>query len=245
MQRTGAAGEGELRSPVHSPRLISSMATRQLLAELADLFVRSGGVAPQIESVGGVDAARRVRDGEPVDEVMLASSAIEDLERVGAVQPNTRLDVVRSAVAVAVASGHATPALDTVQDVLDLLQGSQRIAYSTGPSGTHLLQLLDRWEIRSALESRLVQTPPGVPVAHWVATGQASVGFQQRSELVGQPGITVLGDLPPQIAGITTFSLARSSKSRADPVLLNAWRAFIVSPTTAEIKRRLGMEPVL
>ncbi len=227
------------------PRLISSMATRQLLAELSAVFAQSGGVPPEVVSVGGVDAAKRVRDGEGFDEVMLASTAIEQLEQAGAVRVGTRLDVVRSAVAVAVAAGRSAPPLRTGQDVLQLLHGASRIAYSTGPSGTHLLQLLHRWGVNEALAGRLVQTPPGVPVAQWVASGQADVGFQQRSELIGQAGIAVLGDLPPEMAGITTFSMARCSQCRADPAVLQAWRSFIVSPSTAEIKRRLGMEPIL
>ena len=51
---------------------ISSMATRQLLAELvADWQGRSGHSA-EIVSVGGVDAARRVAAGEAFDVVILA-----------------------------------------------------------------------------------------------------------------------------------------------------------------------------
>ena len=230
---------------MYVPRLISSMATRQLLAELAAAFARAGGVAPQVESVGGVDAARRVRDGEPFDEVMLATTALQQLERDGAVWPATLQDVVRSAVAVAVPAGREPMSVRTAQDVIALLQGAARIAYSTGPSGTHLLQLLQRWGLSATVADRLVQTPPGVPVAQWVADGQADLGFQQRSELLGQPGITVLGDLPPEMAGITTFGIARCRQCRAEPSVMDAWRSFIVSPATAQIKQRLGMEPLL
>ena len=47
---------------------ISSMATRQVLAELAAAWQARGGEPVAIESVGGVDAARRVQAGtEPLD----------------------------------------------------------------------------------------------------------------------------------------------------------------------------------
>lgn len=56
----------------HVLTAISSMATRAVLAELATGFEARHGVAVVIESVGGVDAARRVAAGEPFDLVLLA-----------------------------------------------------------------------------------------------------------------------------------------------------------------------------
>ena len=62
---------------------ISSMATRQVLAELAAAWQARGGEPVAIESVGGVDAARRVQDGEAFDLVFLASDAIARLQAAG------------------------------------------------------------------------------------------------------------------------------------------------------------------
>ena len=45
-------------------RGISSMATRQVLAELVQGWTARGGEPVAIESIGGVDAARRVQSGE-------------------------------------------------------------------------------------------------------------------------------------------------------------------------------------
>lgn len=57
-------------------RGISSMATRQVLAELVDGFAQQSGIHVAIESVGGVDAAKRVQAGEAFDVVILAPDAI-------------------------------------------------------------------------------------------------------------------------------------------------------------------------
>ena len=51
------------------------MATRAVLAELSAAYTAHGGVRVAIESVGGVDAARRVQAGEVFDLVVLASDA--------------------------------------------------------------------------------------------------------------------------------------------------------------------------
>ena len=49
---------------------ISSMATRQVLAQLVADFEQRSGTRVHIESVGGVDAAKRVQAGEPFDVVI-------------------------------------------------------------------------------------------------------------------------------------------------------------------------------
>jgi molybdate transport system substrate-binding protein len=58
---------------------ISSMATRAVLAELAATYAERGAATVVFESVGGVDAARRVQAGEAFDLVVLASDAIDRL----------------------------------------------------------------------------------------------------------------------------------------------------------------------
>src|SRR2546430_16671675 len=84
---------------------ISSMAMRQVLAELADAYERQSGQAVAIVSVGGVDAARRVYEGEAFDFVVLAADAMEQLAAGGRVDPGSTTDIARSAVAIAVAAG--------------------------------------------------------------------------------------------------------------------------------------------
>jgi molybdate transport system substrate-binding protein len=59
------------------------MATKAVLAELANQYeVRSKHIVV-IESAGGVDAANRVQAGEPFDVVVLAADAIDKLLAAG------------------------------------------------------------------------------------------------------------------------------------------------------------------
>ena len=59
------------------------MATRQLLADLVIAYQKRTGVTCLVESVGGVDAAKRVASGESFDLVLLASDAIDALIHQG------------------------------------------------------------------------------------------------------------------------------------------------------------------
>ena len=221
---------------------ISSMATRQLLAELALQFTARQGRLLVIESVGGVDAARRVLAGEAFDVVVLASDAIDKLIASGHLVAGSKVDLVRSPVAIAVRAGAPQPAVGSEAAVRHAVLAARSLCYSTGPSGVFLTQLFERWGIAQAIASRLVQAPPGVPVGTLVARGEVELGFQQLSELMHLDGITVIGTLPRAIEFITTFSAALCPGS-AQAVAVREMLQFMTSPEAAAAKRRHGMEP--
>jgi molybdate transport system substrate-binding protein len=222
---------------------ISSMATRGVLAELVEEYQWQCGQRVVIESVGGVAAAQRVQDGEPFDMVVLAADAIDRLAEGGRIDPRSRVALARSGVAVAVATGAPRPSIRTETSLRDAILAARSIGYSTGPSGSHLVRLFERWGITEAIASRIVQAPPGVPVGTLVARGDVELGFQQRSELMHLPGIDVIGSLPAEIEAITVFSAAVCTNSEQHEAV-TALLAFLASPGADAAKRRHGMEPV-
>lgn len=221
---------------------ISSMATRLLLAELAEAWEAHSGHALDVEAVGGVDAARRVAAGEPFDVVFLAADAIDKLAASQAVVPGSRVDLVRSPVAIAVREGAPRPDISSEAALKAAVLAARSLSYSTGPSGVYLGRLFERWGIAEQVASRMVQAPPGVPVGSLVARGEAELGFQQLSELMHLPGITVVGAMPAEVQFITTFSGAIAGASK-QAVAVRELLAWMASPATAEAKRRQGMEP--
>lgn len=221
---------------------ISSMATRLVLAELVDAFQRRSGTRVAIESVGGVDAAKRVQAGEAFDVVILASDAIDKLIASGHVLPGSKVDLVRSGVAVAVRAGAPKPDMSNEDAVRAAVLAARNISYSTGPSGVALARLFERWGIAEQIKDRIVTPPPGIPVGSLVAKGEVELGFQQLSELISLEGITVLGPLPPAIQIITTFSAGVCAGSQQGEAV-RAMLADMNTPEAADAKRRQGMDP--
>jgi len=221
---------------------ISSMATRLVLADLVAAFEQQSGCHVAIESVGGVDAARRVQAGEAFDVVVLASDAIDKLIASGHVLAGSRVDLVRSGVAVAVRAGAPRPDISTENALREAVRAARSISYSTGPSGVALAGLFERWGIADEIKNRIVTPPPGVPVGSLVARGEVELGFQQLSELMHLEGITVLGPLPPAIQIITIFSAGVCSGTR-NAEAVRAMLASMNTPQAAEAKRRQGMDP--
>lgn len=222
---------------------ISSMATRQVLAELAADWQARGGEPIAIESVGGVDAAKRVEaGGEAFDVVFLASNAIDKLINSGHVVAGSKVDLVLSSTAVAVAEDAAQPDISSEDALRAAVLAAPSLGYSTGPSGVALQKLFERWGIAQQIQPRIVQARPGVPVGSLVASGEVALGFQQLSELIHQPGIAIVGLLPQAVAIDTVFSgalVTGSPHAQAVEHLL----AFMASPEASDAKRRQGMAP--
>ncbi len=220
------------------------MATKALLADLTRAYAAQSGVSVEIESVGGVDAAKRVQAGEAFYMVLLASDAIERLIASGHVQTGSRHDWVRSPVAVAVQAGATRPDLSNEAAVKAAVLASPTMSYSTGPSGVYLEKLFERWGIAEEVKARIVVPPPGTPVGALVASGKAALGFQQLSELIALPGIDVLGTLPADVAFITTFSsgIPSSITNNAPRVeVVKAFLQFLSSAGVESVKRKQGM----
>jgi molybdate transport system substrate-binding protein len=218
---------------------LSSMATRHILADLARDYEARHGTRVEIRSMGGVEAAKSLRAGETTDVVVLASKVMATLETEGHLVEGGPRDFARSEVGVAVRAGSALPSLADEQAVKQAMLNARKLCYSTGPSGDHLKALCEKWGVAP---ERVLIAPPGVPVATLVANGDADLGFQQLSELIGQPGIEVVGPLPPEIQAVTVFSAGVSIASR-DPEGARAFVAYLASVETEGAKRRHGMEP--
>jgi len=222
---------------------ISSMATRQALAELAARYREATGRTVSVAAMGGVDAAKRVRAGEVFDLVILAADVVATLETEGHIVAGSRAGFVRSPMAMAVRAGAPLPDIGSEAAVRAALMSARSIGYSTGPSGTHLLAVLKSWGLDAAAEpGRLTQAKPGVPVATLVAAGEAAIGIQQLSELLGEPGIEIVGLLPPPVQAVTIFSIGIGARS-TDVEAARAVIAYLNASEAIATKRRFGMEP--
>jgi len=221
---------------------LSSMATRHILEDLGRDYEHRHGVKVALRSMGGVEAAKLARAGERTDIIALASKALESLEAEGHVVRDSVRAFARSKIGIAVPAGSRRPSLENGAAVRQAMTEARRVCYSTGPSGDHFQALCERWGLADSVLARALKAPPGVPVATLVANGEADLGIQQLSELIGQPGIEIAGPLPQEIQAMTVFSAGVSTASN-EREAAQALVAYLASTDAHEPIRRHGMEP--
>jgi molybdate transport system substrate-binding protein len=145
-------------------------------------------------------------------------------------------------MAVAIRAQARRPDLSNEESLKAAVLAAKSIGYSTGPSGTHVLNLLKKWGIEQAVSERLVKASPGIPVGSLVARGEAELGFQQLSEFLDVPGIEIAGPLPPEVQSVTLFACGVCTHA-ANAAGAQELITYLTSREAEAPKRRQGMEP--
>jgi len=218
------------------------MATKAVLSELVRAYETKTGNAVALESVGGVDAACRIRSGEVFDFAVLARDAIDTLVSGAYLERETVVDVCRSEVAVAVRSGSVHPDIHAEDALRQAVLNARNVGISTGPSGVALGRVFERWGIAGQIADRIVTPPPGIAVGSLIANGEVELGFQQYAELFTLAGVDVLGPLPQSIRIVTTFSAALTATTRSPETAMRLL-AFLASGDANLAKQHHGMQP--
>jgi molybdate transport system substrate-binding protein len=223
-------------------KMLASGAMKEIILELIPEFERNSGNKVIASWAGSADIRKRIGAGEAFDLVIVGATDVEAFIKDGKLAPGSRVDIARSGVGVAVKAGASRPDIGSSEAVRKALLSAKAVAFSTGPSGAYVQRLFDRMGIAAEMKDKSKQTPPGVRVAEYLASGEAELGFQQVSEFIHETGIDFLGPLPADIQNITEYSSGIPVASNAtEPA--RALQAFLSAPVAAPIIRKNGMEP--
>ncbi len=223
-------------------KVLASPACRESYLELVPQFEKASGHKVVTMWAGTADIMKRIKEGEVVDAVVLSTTSLEELVKLGKVVPGSRVDLARSGVGVAVRAGAPRPDISSGEALKRALLAAKSIAYSSGPSGTYLAGLFQRMGIADEIKGKLKQAPPGVAVGDYIARGDAEIGFQQVSELLPVAGIDYIGPLPADIQTITVFAGGIHTGAK-EPGAAKAWFQFFTAPSSAPVLNKHGMEP--
>ncbi|MBV8590532.1 MAG: substrate-binding domain-containing protein [Acetobacteraceae bacterium] len=185
----------------------------------------------------------RLRRGEPIDVVIMVGDALGNLIKQGKVVANSRVDLARSGIGIAVRAGAPKPDISTLEALKRTLLAAKSIAYSDSASGVYVsTEMFERLGIADLVASK-AHMIPAEPVGQVVARGDAEIGFQQISELIPIKGIEIIGPLPPELQKYTIFS-AGTVKGAREPEAGRALIQFLASPAAAPAIEKSGMEPL-
>jgi ABC-type molybdate transport system substrate-binding protein len=157
--------------------------------------------------------------------IIIVDSALGNLIKSGKVTADSRVELARSGIGMAVRAGAPKPDIRTPAAFKQTLLRAKSIAYSDSASGVYLsTELFQRLGIVDQLKgtARMI---PAEPVGQVVARGEAEIGFQQISELRPVKGIDIVGPLPSQPTPRKWKPRKRSSDSSRRRRLLPSLRS--------------------
>jgi molybdate transport system substrate-binding protein len=215
--------------------------------ELAPEFERATGhrIITEATSMGtgSTGISGRLLSGEAIDVVIVPSQDLEQLIKTGRIHADTRVDLARSGIGMAVRRGAPRPDISSVDALRRTLLEAKSIAYSASVSGTYLsTELFQQLGVAELVlpKSRRIE---GERVGAVVARGDAEIGFQQISELLPVPGIDFVGPLPPEVQRVTVFS-AGIGVAAKKPGVAKAFIQFLASPAAVPVIRNSALESV-
>ena len=185
----------------------------------------------------------RLERGEPADVLIMVGYALGDLVKQGKVVADSRVDLVKSPIGVAVKSGAQKPDISSAQAIKSALLAAKTIAYSDSASGVYVsTEMFQKLGIAEEMKDK-ARKIPATPVGEIVARGDAEIGFQQISELRPVAGIDIVGPLPDELQKITVFSAGIATVSR-EPDAGKALIKFLASPEARDTLVKSGLDPI-
>jgi molybdate transport system substrate-binding protein len=221
--------------------LISSNGVREAASELIPQFEKDTGHRVQVIWDGTLNIKKRLDSGEVADLVVMPAADVDEMIASGKLTPGSRVDLAKSIIGVAVRAGLAKPDISTSDNLKRALLAARSIVISSGPSGVHLLELLEKQGILATLRPKIKQLASGQSVGEALARGEGDLGFQQVSELLHVSGITYVGPLPASAQKVTVFS-GGIPKTAKDAALAKDLLTYLRNPRNVGVLKKAGLE---
>ena len=141
------AQRAESEQPRRAVRVVTSGGFTAAYNILAPVFEKETGINLSTEygaSSGGAPDSIPVRlqRGENFDVVILSRSSLDNLSKLGYARPDTRRDLVRSSIGMAVREGAPVPDISSPEKFREVIFAAESIGYSASASGTYLSTVL-------------------------------------------------------------------------------------------------------
>jgi molybdate transport system substrate-binding protein len=184
---------------------------------------------------------KSIADGASADVVILTAEGIDQLVAQAVVLPQTRLELGRSGVGLAVRAGAPKPRIASLKELKESLLAAESVGHSKqGASGLYFASLLERHGLAEKLKKRVIVEKG--PVAAGIARGEIALGAQLLCELAPVAGIDIIGPLPAEVQKYYSFSAAVMKASKK-PEEARAFLAFLRTEAVRAAMKENLLEP--
>ena len=220
-------------------RVLSAGAMKTMVTELSEGFQKETGHTVVITADTGGGLRKRVEGGEKADVLIAPDAVMDTLAKSNHVVADSRRDLARTAVGVAVREGAPKPDVSTVDAFKRAVLEAKSIVYldpaSGATSGIHVAQVLQQLGLADAIKDKVVLWKGGY-AAEAVASGKADLCLHQISEILPVKGVTLVGPMPAEINKVTVYT---SSLLTGAPTP-DAGRAFLAYLARTEFRPKFA-----
>ena len=231
----GHAGAAEVK-------VFSSVGVKVVTDELEPQFEKSTCHKAVVVFDGAGALKKKIEAGEAFDLAILTGPLIDDLIKTNKIAADSRKDIARAGVGIAVRKGAPKPDISTPEALKRTLLNAKSVVYAEGgASGTHFLSVLQKLGIAEEMKAKkqLVANPSPIEV---VAKGEAEIGVRLTSEILAVSGADLVGPLPGDLQNYTVLT-AGTNVAAKEPAAAKALVDFLTGATAAPVIKAKGMEP--
>ena len=223
-------------------KIFGSRVTKMMMADVGPGFERSTGLTPVVVTDVAAVMKRRIEGGEPFDLAVLVDFQTDDLIKTGKLAADSRANIMKAGIGVAVKRGAPKPDISTVEAFKRTLLEARSITYlKEGASTLHLVKVFAQLGIADALKAKTVQ-PMTESVSEAVAAGEIELGIIVIPNILSVPGAELVGPIPQELQSYIVFTAAVSAQSANQRAARDLIK-LLTSPAAVPLIKAKGMEP--
>jgi molybdate transport system substrate-binding protein len=223
-------------------KIFGSRVTRMVVEQVGPQFEQATGHRLVVVTDVAAVMKRRIEAGEPFDLAVLVNFQADEMIGKGKLASETRSDIMKAGIGVAVRRGAQVPDISTVEAFKQTLLAAKSITYlKEGASTIYLDGLFARLGLADALRAKTVK-PVTESVSEAVAAGDVELGLIVIPNILSVPGAQLAGPLPEDIQSYIVFTAATAVNS-PHPQAARDLIAFLKSPAAIAAIKAKGMSP--
>ena len=191
-------------------KVLASNSVRTMLEDIAPLYERASGHRVTLGFGTSAQVAKRVLAGEAADLLVVTLDVVDELTKAGKLAPGASVAIARSLMGVGIRTGAPRPEVGTPAALRATLLAVKSVTFSdpaTGAaSGVHTVKIFEQLGIADAMKPKIKIAQGGRGAMELLAKGEVDIGLTFISEIITEPGVEVVGPLPPSAAALFVFS---------------------------------------
>jgi molybdate transport system substrate-binding protein len=214
-------------------RVLSVGAVQNAVKTLAADFAKESGHQVIFTTGSPAIVMQKIRDGETHDAVIVSEPAMDQLDKDGIVNPESRVRLAVTGLGVAMRAGAPAPSLSTPDAFKQALLDAKSIVYGDpslpNQSGEKAEKILAKAGLLDALKPKLKIVPGQAASQEMIAKGEVEMGLYNLSEIPEGKGLQLAGPVPPQLQINTAYEGALMSDGSV-PEAAQAFIRFMAEP---------------